>query len=66
MGQRAIACFERALEVANAEDARLREVLRGYFAWVTTTSMVASPQNANDVPNGLRITHWTWEALETD
>src|SRR5947208_2433186 len=40
MDQRAIACFDQALEdVGLARDERLRRVLHDYFAWATTTTM---------------------------
>ncbi len=40
MDQRAIACFDQALEdVGLARDEQLRRVLHDYFAWATTTTM---------------------------
>jgi hemoglobin len=61
MDQRAIACFDRALEdVGLARDERLRRVLHDYFAWATTTTMARYHESANDVPEGLRIPKWSW------
>lgn len=64
MDRRAIACFERALELAGVEDSRLKMVLREYFAWATRTTMAAYPRSAKDVPDGLKIPRWTWDGLE--
>ena len=64
MDRRAIACFDRALEDAGlAADDRLRQVLHDYFAWATTTSMARYHESADDVPDGLRIPHWSWAGL---
>jgi hypothetical protein len=44
MDQRAIACFDQALEdVGLARDERLRRVLHDYFVWATTTTMSRLP-----------------------
>lgn len=62
MDQRAIACFDQALEdVALARDERLRRVLHDYFAWATTTTMARSHHSAEDVPDGLHIPKWSWD-----
>ena len=64
MDQRAIACFDRALEDAGfASDDRLRCVLHDYFAWATTTTMARYHHSADDVPVGLRIPKWSWQGL---
>ena len=42
MDQRAIACFDQALEDVGLTDEPLRQVLHDYFAWATTTSMAAT------------------------
>jgi hypothetical protein len=42
----------------------LRQVLHEYFAWATTKSMAAYPESADEVPNGLRLRHWSWEGLQ--
>jgi hemoglobin len=64
MDQRAIACFDLALTDAGlAGDERLRRVLHDYFSWATTTTMARYHHSANDVPEGLRIPHWSWEGL---
>jgi hemoglobin len=64
MDQRAIACFDRALEdVGLARDERLRRVLHDYFAWATTTTMARYHQSAEDVPARLQIPKWSWSGL---
>jgi hemoglobin len=64
MDRRAIECFDRALEDAGlASDAKLRTVLHDYFAWATTTTMSRYHDSADDVPEGLRIPHWSWGGL---
>ncbi len=64
MDQRAIACFDLALEDAGfARDERLRRVLHDYFAWATTTTMARYPNSGEDVPEGLRIPKWSWSGL---
>ena len=67
MDQRAIACFDRALEdVGLDRDERLRRVLHDYFAWATTTTMARYQDSADDVPVGLHIPRWSWNGLITD
>jgi hemoglobin len=64
MDRRAIDCFDQALtDVGLAGDERLREVLHDYFAWATTTTMSRYHRSEHDVPDGLRIPHWSWEGL---
>jgi hemoglobin len=64
MDQRAIACFDVALEDAGlAGDDRLRAVLHDYFAWATTTTMSRYHRSADDVPDGLQIPKWSWSGL---
>jgi hemoglobin len=66
MDQRAIACFDQALDdVGLATDERLRRVLHDYFAWATTTTMARYHRSADDVPDGLRIPKWSWHGLAT-
>ncbi len=65
MDQRAIACFDEALEeIGLASDDRVRHLLHDYFAWATTNSMSRYHRSENDVPDGLRIPHWSWDGLE--
>jgi hemoglobin len=64
MDQRAIACFDRALEdIGLTRDERLRAVLHDYFAWATTNTMARYHRNAEDVPDGLHIPKWSWHGL---
>lgn len=64
MDQRAIACFDQALEdVGLARDDDLRRVLHDYFAWATTDTMARYPHSPEDVPDGLQISKWSWEGL---
>lgn len=46
-----------------AADERLRSALHNYFAWATTTTMARYHDSADDVPEGLRIPHWSWDGL---
>jgi hemoglobin len=65
MDRRAIACFDLALEdVGLADDARVRGVLHDYFAWATTTAMSRYHRSVDDVPDGLRMPHWSWDGLD--
>jgi hemoglobin len=64
MDQRAIACFDQALQdVGFARDERLRRVLHDYFAWATTTTMARYHKSADEVPHGLHIPQWSWDGL---
>jgi hemoglobin len=64
MDQRAIACFDQALEDAGlAGDEQLRRVLHDYFAWATTTEMARYPGSDQDVPDGLPLPKWSWDGL---
>ena len=64
MDQRAIACFDQALEDTGlARDERLRRALHDYFAWATTTTMARYHDSADDVPSGLTIPKWSWDGL---
>jgi hemoglobin len=62
MDRRAVACFDQALGDVGL-DGRLRQVLHDYFAWATTTTMSRYHASADDVPDGLRIPHWSWDGL---
>jgi hemoglobin len=65
MDQRAIACFDQALQdVGLAGTEPLRQVLHDYFAWATTTTMAQYHDSADDVPDGLRIPRWSWDGLQ--
>jgi hemoglobin len=64
MDRRAIACFDQALrDIGLVDDERLRAVLHDYFAWATTTTMARYHQSADEVPDDLRIPHWSWDGL---
>src|SRR3954447_2194724 len=64
MDERAVACFDQALEDAGlAGDERLRQALHDYFAWATTTTMARYHASADDVPDGLLIPRWSWDGL---
>jgi len=66
MDQRAIACFDQALEdVGLATNDRLGRVLHDYFAWATTITMNRYHNSAEDVPKGLQIPQWSWHGLVT-
>src|SRR4026207_1930397 len=56
MDQRAITCFDQAIEaVGLAHAERLRRVLHDYFAWATTTTMARYHHSPDDVPDGMEI-----------
>jgi hemoglobin len=64
MDRRAIACFDEALaDVGLADDEPLRQVLHNYFEWATTTTMSRYHRSEDDVPDGLRIPHWSWDGF---
>ena len=64
MDQRAIACFDLALEdVGLNRDQRLRRALHDYFAWATTTTMARYHHSKFDVPDDLHIPKWSWDGL---
>ncbi|MBC7896644.1 MAG: oxidoreductase [Cytophagaceae bacterium] len=61
MDERAIACFDLALDDAKLPaDPRLRATLQAYFRWATHR-MAAYPASPNDVPRGLPVARWSWE-----
>lgn len=65
MDQRAIACFDQALQdVGLTESEPLRQVLLAYFSWATSTTMARYHRSADDVPAGLTIPHWSWDGLQ--
>jgi hemoglobin len=64
MDRRAIECFDRAMDDVGIIDPLLRRVLHDYFAWATTTTMSAYPDDADAVPEDLQIPHWSWDGLQ--
>jgi hemoglobin len=64
MDQRAIACFDQALQDRGLTAEPLRQVLHDYFAWATTTTMSRYQRSADDVPEGLRIPRWSWDGAQ--
>jgi len=66
MDRRAIECFDAAIEDIELNDPKLRQVLHEYFAWATGTRMASYPVSADDVPNNLRIPHWSWNGLQKE
>jgi len=67
MDDRAVACFDQALEDAGlSSDESLRQELHDYFAWATTTSMARYPQSPDDVPEKLSIPRWSWGGLQAE
>ncbi len=64
MDQRAIACFDLALEDAGLTAEPVRQALHDYFAWATTTTMARYHDSADDVPGGLSIPRWSWDGLQ--
>jgi hemoglobin len=64
MDERAIDCFDRALEATGLTGQPLRQVLHDYFAWATTTTMARYHHSADDVPEDLSIPRWSWDGLQ--
>jgi hemoglobin len=64
MDERAIACFDQALDDAGLTDEPLQQVLHDYFAWATTTTMSAYHHSADDVPLGMSIPRWSWDGRQ--
>ena len=64
MDERAIACFDRALEDVGITGEPLRQVLHDYFAWATTTTMSRYHHSAGDVPAGMAVPRWSWDGLQ--
>jgi len=65
MDRRAIACFDQAMtDIALSEQEPVRSVLHDYFAWATTASVSRFDRSPDDVPEGLRIPHWSWDGPE--
>lgn len=66
MDQRAIACFDQALEDVGLDaNEMLGRSLHDYFAWSTTVTMNRYHASETEVPNGLRIPKWSWDGLVT-
>jgi len=63
MNDRAVACFDQALDDVAIGEGPLRQALHDYFAWATTTTMYRYHRSAADVPDGLRIQRWSWDGL---
>lgn len=67
MDQRAIACFDVALnDVGLAAHERVRQVLHDYFSWATTVDMARYHESADEVPEGMTIPRWSWDGLVRD
>jgi hemoglobin len=67
MSERAIACFDGALDDTGlSADEQLRRTLHDYFVWALTTNMDRYPDSAADVPAGLRMPRWSWNGLQDD
>ena len=66
MDRRAIACFDQALEDEGlTSNEPLRQTLRDYFAWATTTTMARYPESPDAVPDDLSIPRWSWDGLQS-
>lgn len=63
MNQRAVACFDQALDDAGITG-DVRGVLHDYFAWSTYHSMNRFHASADDVPDDLAVPHWSWDGLQ--
>jgi hemoglobin len=65
MDRRAVVCFDEALADVGITDAALRGALHDYFAWATAY-MSRYPHSPDQVPDGLRVPHWSWDGLVGD
>jgi hemoglobin len=62
MDQRAIACFDQALEdMQYVSEPLVARETDDYFAWATTTTMSRYHHSVDDVPDGLLIPKWSWQ-----
>lgn len=62
MDQRAIGCFDQAMEdVGISVDDPVRQVLHDYFALTTSVNMARYHRSADDVPAGMEIPKWSWD-----
>jgi hemoglobin len=59
MDERAMACFEGAIEDAKLPD-DVRAPIAAYFRW-SIRRMSAYPESAHDVPAGLALGRWSWD-----
>jgi hemoglobin len=65
MDERAIECFERAVEDAGLpDDAALRATIVAYFRW-SIERMSAYPESPDHVPAGLGVARWSWDGPVT-
>lgn len=66
MDQRAIACFDQALDDLGLDiNEPIGRALHDYFAWATTVTMNRYHRSEGDVPDGLPIPKWSWAGLVT-
>jgi hemoglobin len=61
MDERAMACFDLAIEDAKLPD-DVRAPIAAYFRW-SIGRMSAYPKSAADVPAGLALARWSWDGL---
>ena len=62
MNERAIACFDEAMNDVGLSDESVRTALHNYFAWATPM-VNRFERSADDVPEGLAIPRWSWNGL---
>lgn len=61
LDERAIACFEAALDDADLPaDPRLHATLVDWFRW-STDRLAGYPASPDDVPDDVTIVHWSWD-----
>lgn len=64
MDNRAIRCFDEALtDLGLDADQPLGRSLHDYFAWATRSTMARYHDSPDDVPDDLRLRHWSWDGL---
>jgi hemoglobin len=63
MDERAIGCFDQAMDDVGITSDPLQSALHEYFAWATSTTMAQYHSSADDVPHGMVIPKWSWDGL---
>ncbi len=63
LDERAIACFDGALDDVGIVAEPLRATLNDYFAWATRR-YGEHPDSPDSVPDGLALPRWSWNGLQ--
>ncbi len=63
LDERAVACFDGALDDVGLTGEPLRGILHGYFAWATRR-YGEHPDSPDTVREGLEVPRWSWDGLQ--